>query len=254
MVKGLDRFRDHFAGYEDRYVLIGGSALTLIMDEAGLPFRATRDLDIVLCIEALDQAFGQIFWDFIDQGQYEFRQQSTGSKQFYRFDKPEHPEFPETLELFSRKPDALTLPTEAHLTPIPVAEEASSLSAILLDPEYYDFIHAGTVSIQGLPVLVADRLIPLKAHAWIRSRELKASGVDLQRRDINKHRGDVFRLLQLLQPSQRKDLPARIRQDLERFIREVNAEGGVNPKDLGLGNQSLDELLDRLAQSFRIDR
>ena len=25
MVKGLDRFKEHFAGYADRYVLIGGT-------------------------------------------------------------------------------------------------------------------------------------------------------------------------------------------------------------------------------------
>ena len=48
MVKGLDVFRGHFAGYEDQYVLIGGTAATLAMAEAGLEFRATKDLDIVL--------------------------------------------------------------------------------------------------------------------------------------------------------------------------------------------------------------
>lgn len=53
MVKGLDVFRGHFAGYEDQYVLIGGTAATLAMAEAGLEFRATKDLDIVLHIEAL---------------------------------------------------------------------------------------------------------------------------------------------------------------------------------------------------------
>ena len=54
MVKGLDCFRDHFNAYNDRYVLIGGAACSLAMDNAGLAFRATRDLDIVLCVEALD--------------------------------------------------------------------------------------------------------------------------------------------------------------------------------------------------------
>lgn len=50
MVRGLDRFKAHFAGYEANYVLIGGTAATLAMDEAGLPFRATADFDIVLCV------------------------------------------------------------------------------------------------------------------------------------------------------------------------------------------------------------
>ena len=54
MVKGLDLFREHFRSYADRYVLIGGAACDLAMGEAGLDFRATKDLDIVLCLEAID--------------------------------------------------------------------------------------------------------------------------------------------------------------------------------------------------------
>jgi hypothetical protein len=42
MVKGLDVFRERFAGLEDQYVLIGGTAATLAMAEAGLEFRATE--------------------------------------------------------------------------------------------------------------------------------------------------------------------------------------------------------------------
>ena len=54
MVKGLDTFREAFAGHADRYVLIGGVAASLTLEEAGIEFRSTRDLDIVLIIEALD--------------------------------------------------------------------------------------------------------------------------------------------------------------------------------------------------------
>ncbi len=57
MVKGLELFREHFREYTDRYVLIGGAACDLAMGEAGLDFRATKDLDIVLCVEALDKTF-----------------------------------------------------------------------------------------------------------------------------------------------------------------------------------------------------
>lgn len=52
MIKGLDVFRRHFEHYTDRYVLIGGVAATLAMEEAGLDFRATKDaltLDVVRC-------------------------------------------------------------------------------------------------------------------------------------------------------------------------------------------------------------
>lgn len=65
MVRGLDIFRDHFQNYADRYVLIGGAACDIAMTSAGLEFRATKDLDIVLCVEAMDPAFVQAFWDFV---------------------------------------------------------------------------------------------------------------------------------------------------------------------------------------------
>jgi len=54
MVRGLNLFRQFFAAHANQYVLIGGTAATLAMEEAGLAFRATKDLDVVLHIEALD--------------------------------------------------------------------------------------------------------------------------------------------------------------------------------------------------------
>lgn len=71
MVKGLDLFREHFSGFRDRYVLIGGTACDLAMTEAGLSFRATKDLDIVLCVEALDVEFAKAFWAFVAAGRYQ---------------------------------------------------------------------------------------------------------------------------------------------------------------------------------------
>jgi hypothetical protein len=69
-VKGLERFRTHFEEYAGRYVQIGGVASLLVSEEQGLDFRAIRDLDIVLCVEALDDSFMQALWDFIRQSGY----------------------------------------------------------------------------------------------------------------------------------------------------------------------------------------
>ena len=69
MVEGLDRFKAHFSNYTDRYVLIGGTASSLAMEELRQEFRTTKDLDIVLCIETLDRDFTQAFWDFIKLGE-----------------------------------------------------------------------------------------------------------------------------------------------------------------------------------------
>jgi hypothetical protein len=38
------------------------------MADAGLAFRATKDLDIVLHIEALTSEFGVTFWSFVEKG------------------------------------------------------------------------------------------------------------------------------------------------------------------------------------------
>ncbi len=84
MVKGLEIFRRHFAGFTDRYVLIGGVAASLAMEDAGLDFRATKDLDLVLIVEALDVRFAEQFWRFVEAGGYQIREKSSRQPQFYR--------------------------------------------------------------------------------------------------------------------------------------------------------------------------
>jgi hypothetical protein len=65
------------------------------------------------------------------------------------------------LELFSRVPDSLTIDDASHLTPIPITDDVSSLSAILVDDEYYQFIQSGRDVYDGLPLARADRLMAL---------------------------------------------------------------------------------------------
>jgi len=253
-VKGIERFSEHFAGYEDRYVLIGGTASTVAMEEAGLAFRATKDLDIVLSVEALDREFGDLFWKFVRNGGYQNRQQSTGEKQFYRFEKPSDETFPLMLELFSRLPDALILPEGSHLTPIPVAEAVSSLSAILLDDTYYDFIQEGKHIVDGLSVIGAERLVPLKARAWNDLQRLQQGGVRIQSHDVNKHRGDVFRLFQVVDPTARLPLSEPIRLDLQQFLERVESQGGINLKDLGITTIDFETTVDRIREFYGLGR
>lgn len=177
MVKGLDIFRRHFDGHADQFILIGGTAATLAMEGVGLEFRATKDLDIVLHIEALKPAFGSIFWKFVERGGYQIREASeTGKPVHYRFQKPADASFPFMLELFCRSPGGIRLAKSSRLTPIPFDENVSSLSAILLDDAYYQFILDGRREVDGLSWIGEDRLIPLKAHAWLDLGERKAHG------------------------------------------------------------------------------
>ena len=48
MAIGIDIFKERFANYSDQYTIIGGMACELLMNEAALDFRATRDIDMVL--------------------------------------------------------------------------------------------------------------------------------------------------------------------------------------------------------------
>lgn len=74
MVNGLQIFQETFEAFSDQYILIGGTACDLLLDDAGLPFRATRDLDIVLCIEALEEDFVRRFWQFVGAGGYSIKE------------------------------------------------------------------------------------------------------------------------------------------------------------------------------------
>ena len=99
---GIDKFKERFAGHDGEYVLIGGGACDLLFGEAGQDFRATKDLDLVLLVEALTPEFGRVFWDFVKEGGYENRQKSSGKPQFYRFSKPKDPAFPERARQSAR--------------------------------------------------------------------------------------------------------------------------------------------------------
>ncbi len=173
MVIGLDRFREHFKDHADQYVLIGGVATQLALVEAGFEARATKDLDIVLLAEALEPTFVRRFWEFVRMGEYAVHAGGTLSPEdslpkrcVYRFSRPVQPEYPAMLELFSRIPDTVAFVGEGHLVPIPVDDEVSSLSAILLDEGYYALIGRYRTQRDGLPVLREEALIVLKARAW----------------------------------------------------------------------------------------
>ena len=99
-MRGLGVFREYFAGYEDYYVLIGGTACTVLMEDAGVEFRATKDLDIVLIMECFDGRFAAKFWTFIESGGYQSRRKGEERGQCYRFEKPQNVEYPAMIELF----------------------------------------------------------------------------------------------------------------------------------------------------------
>ena len=94
MVKGLDVFIKYFKDFSQNYVIIGGTACDLIIDEAGFYPRATKDIDLILVVEALSSDFVKQFWKFVKDGRYERNESSDTDRKYYRFIKPDQEELP----------------------------------------------------------------------------------------------------------------------------------------------------------------
>lgn len=218
MVRGLDLFRQRFREFEGSIVLIGGAACDEWFTSLGLAFRATKDLDIVLIIEVLAPAAVRALRAFIADGGYEIRQRTAGTPVLYRFARPTKAEFPFMLELFSRRPEGLELREDQEITPIPAGSDHHSLSAILVNEDYYSLIKTHQTVRDGLPFATATSLIPLKARAWLDLTKRLAEGQKIDSKDIAKHRNDVFRLAGTLPGEPGPALPAAITDDLIRFL------------------------------------
>jgi hypothetical protein len=217
----LKSFERWFRSYDENYVIIGGAACSLIFGQEEAEFRPTKDVDIVLIVEALNPAFGRKFWSYVLDSGYKHCQKSTGQSQFYRFFEPARSDRPEMIELFSRRIDGLILPEDAVITPVPLGEDISSLSAILLNDKYYNFLLNGVRKIEGLPVLDELYLIPFKAKAWLELTERRSSGGRVDGADIRKHKRDIFRLTDFISEGFKFALPPDIESDMSEFIRQV---------------------------------
>jgi hypothetical protein len=252
MIQGLVIFRDFFAGFADRYTLIGGVACHLNMAEAELNFRATKDLDIVLSAEAMDAEFAGKFWDFVKAGGYQHQEKSSGEKQFYRFSKPADAAYPYMLELFSRRPDAVFLEGAATLTPIPVDDDVVSLSAILLDEAYYRCIHDGKIILDGVSILSVEYIIPFKMRAFCDLSERKARGLPVDTKNITKHKNDVLKIAQLLSPEQTVEVSEEIKQHMKEFMIAIQDEP-VDMKSLSMSGITLLDMLNVFKRVYALD-
>jgi len=237
MVRGIETFKKWFEGYDDQYVIIGGTACDILMSAEGADFRATKDIDMVLIIETLTTDFGNRFWEYVKEGGYQNKNKSNGEPQFYRFTDPGNPDFPYMIELFSRRLNSIQLPPDAELTPLPLDDDIYSLSAILVDDDYYNFLRTGSTVIDGVPILDAAHLIPFKAKAWLDLSARKVAGETVDSKHIRKHKNDVFRLSEFLTPDLAIETPATIKTDLTDFCSEMESED-VDLKSLGIrGNK-----------------
>lgn len=245
MVRGLATFKNHFAEYCDQYVLIGGAASAELMEQSGLPFRGTRDLDVVLIVEAMTNEFVRAFWDFIENGRYDVRSHSQSERKYYRFENPEDEIYPACIELFSRIPDNIRFEGQGRFTPIPLADDLSSLSAILLDDNYYPLILNGRDDVDGLSCLKVEYIIILKAKACLDLHQRRADS-----RKVNRQKNDVIRLFPLLNPSMRIDIPEAIQDDLKEYLKAIAEDKTINLKDLGISQFGITDIVKSIEQIY----
>ena len=247
MVHGIEKFKSEFSRFSGQYVLIGGSACSLIFEELGSEFRATKDLDIVLIVEVLDEDFVKAFCSFIEKGGYEHINKNK-ENQYYRFSRPTDSQFPAMLELFSKRPEYLKT-IETKLAPIHVSDDLVSLSAILLDDDYYKLITTGFVTVEEISVLKLEYLILFKMKAWLDLTQRKNEGENIDSKDVKKHKNDVIRLAVNIDGSSFVSLPSKIKEDAKRFITEIR-NNPIDLKFLRIGNVRYDDIVERLERCF----
>lgn len=224
VVSGIEAFKVAMAGHEHEYVLIGGGACSILFDASGESFRATKDLDVVVITDAGGAGFARALWRFVKEGGYDCWRRAEDGCSYYRFilpkNSPKATMLPEQIELFARHPDFALNDERSAIAPLSFSEDVSSLSAIILDDGYYEFIQGHVTEVGGVPLLDALHIIPLKMRAHVDLNKKHEMGHHVNEKDLVKHRSDVVRLSRLLAPVDRLPLAGGMRNDAEAFLED----------------------------------
>lgn len=223
-MQGLDKFREYMSGFRSHYVVIGGVATVLTLEDRGLPARATKDVDMIIICQPESKFYMKRFWEFVKAGGYKLWKPDDEEDThpcFYRFIKPDNREFPIQVELFSKVPEYVEVPEDLHIVHIPMEGYTSSFSAIIMDEAYYDFAVTHSEIVGDIRILKPEALIVLKAVAFLENQRLKEKGDPVDQKDIDKHKKDVYRLAYVFNGSERFEVNDTIKERLRAFVSEV---------------------------------
>lgn len=259
IVDGIGIFEKTFSKYKDSFVIIGGAACRATLSEGRYTPRKTKDIDMVLVLENLDKDFIDAFWSFIKAGNYKCatRKDNDVRKKYVLYSFYDSlPEYPAQIELLSRPVDGLGNPEEHNIEAI-MMDDASYLSAIILEPDYYNYLISHTEEKNGLRYASVDSLICLKALAYLNLREDKKNGIHVNDDDFKKHRRDVVMAAASLTVGEEFIVSQNIKDAITGFIEAVNTDDGVRKSlcdSLKLQNELLlDEYLNVLDESFVVE-
>ena len=221
-MEGLVKFREAFAEYSENYVVIGGAACDITMTNTVVRPRATHDIDMIVIVENMTEADGK-----------------DG--------------YPEMIELLSRHPDVLGEPKGFVIEPIPTDEDVSSLSAIIMDDDYYHFTIAHSQLTDGIRHANSAALIALKARAYLNLMADKRDGKHVNTKDIKKHRSDILKNV-VIMTEDNIEAPASIVACIREFVASIRADWSTlaEPlsKSLGQDEAFVTGLLDQLDELF----
>lgn len=257
-MQGLDKFREYMSGFRSHYVVIGGVATVLTLEDRGLPARATKDVDMIIICQPESKFYMKRFWEFVKAGGYKLWKPDDEEDThpcFYRFIKPDNREFPIQVELFSKVPEYVEVPEDVHIVHIPMEGYTSSFSAIIMDEAYYDFAVTHSEIVGDIRILKPEALIVLKAVAFLENQRLKEKGDPVDQKDIDKHKKDVYRLAYVFNGSERFEVNDTIKERLRSFVSEVekNPIDGKNMmRGQGIPAMSMMDFSGLLRDIFRL--
>lgn len=254
---GLDKFREAFKEYADNYVIIGGTACDIAMTGTTVRPRATHDIDMIVIVENMTPQFGQKFWEFVREAGYRPERHKTADSEpakyeLYRFVDGK-PGYPEMIELLSRHPDVLGSPKGLVVEPLPISEDVSSLSAIIMDDDFYHFTISNSIVTDGIRHASPIALIALKARAYLNLTNDKAAGKHVNTRDIKKHRSDVLKNV-VIATNDTITAPQSVSDCVHEFVASIRSEydslSGPLAKALDMDEALLNPLLEQLDNLF----
>lgn len=139
-----------------------------------------------------------------------------------------------------------------RLGPLHISDDVVSLSAILLDDEYYELLKSGIVEVGEVSVLDLVHIILFKVKAWLDLSERKEKGEHIDSKNIKKHKNDILRLGASLEKGSTFSVAGRVREDVEIFINKIEKEP-IDPRSLDIRNATFDELLDSIKICYGIE-
>ena len=214
---GLSHFQDYCKDLDDNYVVVGGFATLMLLDkELEGHGKATFDIDLVLLTNNSIE-MSQRIKQYIKEGDYKIQIGEKEQYKYYRFLEPQKENFAKEIELFALNENDLDLEDSQRIIPIDPEEGLYSLSAIMLDPEYFKMIKNNIDKSGRAPCTNTQATMMLKMSAFY----------DLRNRNDKKwkkHRRDILKLVLLLTGDEHIELTGRMKQDFETFIEHVKNE------------------------------